>query len=262
MIILMLFFNFLELKVESQRIFRKELVVTFLSSFILMPLITYYGLSFGLDTPYRIGLLLVACAPAGIMGNVLIQYVERGDASLAFNNLLFTTFSAILCVPLLLKLFLGKTISIKIQPIFIQVAILVIIPFITARMANFLFKERLLQGIKKASRVVMPVLFFFTLLITIGVSSGDLKWERSLLHLTLATLGIYVLHAGIGFGVGNWIGGKKIRNTLTFISSSRNCNFAIAIAILNFTPLVTIPIVIASIFHHVTNAFWLWLLRE
>lgn len=262
MIALMLFFNFLDLKIDHRRIFRKEMAVTFLFSFVVMPLITYYGLSFGIEAPYRIGLLLVACAPAGIMGIILIRYVKSSDASLAFNNLLFTTFGAILCVPVLLKLFVGRTIIIEIRPIIVQTTLLVILPFLAARAVNLLLTEKLLQGIRKSSGFALPLLVFFTVMIAIGSTSDELIWDLGLVHVTLSTLGIYLLHAGLGFWAGNLIGGKELRNTMTFISSSRNCNFALAIAILNFPALVTIPIVIASIFHHTMNAFWLWVLRE
>jgi predicted Na+-dependent transporter len=196
------------------------------------------------------------------MGIILIQYVGYSDVSLAFNNLFFSTFSSILFIPLLLKLLVGKTIVIEIRPIIIQAALLVILPFLATRLTICFFQEKLLQGIRKASPFAVPILVFFTILITFGNASGGLKWDLRLFLLSLSTLGIYLLHAGLGFWTGNLIGGKELRNTLMFISSSRNCHFVLAIAVMNFPPLVTIPIIIASIFHHITNAFWLWVLRE
>ncbi len=262
LIILILFFNFLDLKVDPRQIIRKELLITFLLSFIAMPLMTYYGLAAGFAEPFRIGLLLVACAPAGIMGIILIQYIGHGDVELAFSNLLFSTFCAVLCIPLLLKLLLGKSIVVEIRPIIMQTALLVILPFLATRLAVHVFPERIQLRIKAASRLMVPLLVFFTLWITFGSASGELKWKLDLLLLSLTTLGVYLLHAGLGLLLGNMIGGKEIRNTLTFISSSRNCHFILAIAVMNFPPLVAVPIIIASLFHHVTNAFWLWALRR
>ena len=151
MIALMLFFNFLDLKIEPRRIFRKELAVTFGLSFVIMPLITYFGLAVGIEAPYRIGLLLVACAPSGIMGIILIRYVGSSDAGLAFNNLLFTTFAAVLCVPFLLKLFVAQSIVIEIRPIIVQTSLLVIIPFLATRAANRLLRQKHRGAIRKAS---------------------------------------------------------------------------------------------------------------
>ena len=68
--------------------------------------------------------------------------------------------------------------------------------------------------------------------------------------------------AGWGFWIGNLIGGKELRNTLTFISSSRNLQIVLAVVILNFSPLATVPIIIATIFHNIMNAFWLWALQK
>lgn len=261
MILLVLFLNFLDLKIEPHRLLRKELLITFFLSFVIMPCIAYYGLSIRFQPSYRMGLLLVACPPSGIMGIVLIRYLTYRDYNLAFSNLLFTTFSWILLMPIVLKLIIGQRVSVDIRHIIMQTSTLVILPFVATRLINRYLPDRHLELIKKSPKYLMPILIFFILSTSIGSASGELKWDLTLVELFITVLGIYFLHACLGCFAGNLLGKKELRNTLTFISSSRNCQIVLAIAILNFSPLTVVPIIIAIICHHMTNAFWLWMLQ-
>lgn len=262
MILLMLFLNFLDLKIEPHRLLRKELLITFFLSIVIMPSITYYILSIGFEPSYRMGLLLVACSPSGVMGIILIHYITYRDYNLVFSNLLFSTFGSILFIPIILKLILGQTFLIEFRPIIVQTAALVIIPFLATRLVNRFFPDKQLQLINKIPKFVVPFLMFLIISTSIGSAASQLKWDLTLLRLSVSVLGIYLLHAGLGYFAGSLIGKKELRNTLTFISSSRNCQIVLALAILNFSPLTTVPIIIAIIFHHITNAFWLWMLQK
>jgi bile acid:Na+ symporter, BASS family len=261
MILLVLFLNFLDLKIEPHRLLRKELLITFFLSFVIMPCIAYYGLSVRFRPSYRMGLLLVACPPSGIMGIVLIRYLTYKDYNLAFSNLLFTMVSWILLMPIVLKLIIGRTVSIDIHHIIIQTSTLVVLPFLATRLINRFLPDKHLELIKKSPKYLMPILIFFILSTSIGSASGELKWDLTLMELSMTVFGIYFLHACLGCLAGSLLGKKELRNTLTLISSSRNCQIILAIAVLNFSPLTVVPIIIAIIFHHVMNAFWLWMLK-
>ena len=262
MIACMLFFNFLDVKIDPLKLLRKELLITFLLSFVFMPLVTYYGLSLGFESPYRIGLLLTVCAPAGIMGTILLRYLEHKDYPLAFSNLLFSTFGSILFIPLILKLLIGRYVTVAVQPLIAQTALLIILPFLATRMGNRFIPEKPLRWLKKSASISISVLVFMIISSSIGSASGEIKWDLTLWRLSLTVLAIYVLQGGLGYWVGNLLGGKVLRNTLTLISSSRNIQIILAVAVLNFSSLTVVPIVIATIFHHSMNAFWLWLLQK
>ena len=262
MIIFMLFFNFLDVKINPSGLFRKELLITFFLSFVFMPLITYYGLSVGFEPPYRIGLLLIACAPSGIMGIILIRYMKYKDYPLAFSNLLFSTFGSILFIPIILKLLIDQRVAVEVRPLMGQTALLIILPFLATRIAGRFLPEKPLRWIKKTATILIPALVFMTISTSIGSASGELKWDLTLLRLSLTVLIVYLLQGGLGFWVGNLISGRVLRNTLTFISSSRNLQIVLAVAIWNFSPLAAVPIIIATVCHHLTNAFWLWVLQR
>jgi predicted Na+-dependent transporter len=258
----MLFLNFLDLKIAYNRLLRKELLITFFLSIVVMPFVTYYVLSIGLDTSYRLGLLLVATSPSGIMGIVFIKYITYRDYNLAFSNLIFSTFASILYIPIILKLIIGETFLIETRPLMVQTATLIILPFLSTRIIIWYFPEKKLQVIKRIAKYMIPFMIFIIVSSSIGSAVGQLEWDLAFLRLIVSVICVYLLHAGLGYFAGSLTGKKEIRNTLTFISSSRNCQIVLALAILNFSPLTLMPIIIAIIFHHITNAFWLWMLER
>jgi predicted Na+-dependent transporter len=258
----MLFLNFLDLKITYNRLLRKELLITFFLSIVVMPTITYYVLSIGLETSYRLGLLLVSTSPSGIMGIIFIKYITYRDYNLAFSNLIFSTFCSIIYIPIILKLTIGQTLLIETRPLIIQTATLIILPFLSTRIIIRFFPEKQLQLIKKIANYMIPLMIFLIVSSSIGSAADQLKWDLAFLRLTVSVISIYLLHASLGYFAGSLIGKKEIKNTLTFISSSRNCQIVLALAILNFSPLTLMPIIIAIIFHHITNAFWLWMLES
>lgn len=258
----LLFFNFLDLKIKFRLFLRKELFFTFFLSVIVMPTFTYYLLSYRFEFSFRVGLLLVACAPSGIMSVLLINYLNSKDIDLALSNLLFTTFGSILFIPFILKYMLGKTVVIEIRPIILQTAILIIIPFLGTRVINVFPSHLIFLFIRKISNYISPIIVFFIILISIGSSTINLTYDIKYFSLFLSVFGIYLFQSTLAFSLGCLLKNKAIRNTLTLISSSRNCQIILSIAILNFSPSVTIPIIIAIILHHVMNSFWLFVLQD
>ena len=258
----MLFFNFLDVKIDPLNIFRKELLITSALSFVFMPLVTHYGLSPGFESAYRIGLLLSACAPSGIMGTILLRYLKHKDYELAFGNLLFSMFGSILFIPLILKLLVGGYIKVAVKPLIAKIALLIILPFMATRLANRFIREQPLRWIKKSAAISIPALAFLIISSSIGSVADEIQWDLSLWRLSLTVLVIFLLQGGLGYWIGKVLGGRALRNTLTFASSSRNLQLVLAIAVWNFSSLSVVPIIIATILHHSMNAFWLWLLQR
>jgi predicted Na+-dependent transporter len=196
------------------------------------------------------------------MGIILIKYITHKDADLAFSNLILSTLASILFIPIILKIFIGKTIIIEVGPIMVQTAMLIILPYLLSRFFIRLFSDEHLQLIKKISNLFIPFLIFIIISSSIGSAASKLKWDLAFLRLSASVLGIYILHACLAYLAGSLMGKNELKNTLTLISSSRNCQIVLALAILNFSPLTLVPIIIAIIIHHITNAFWLWALKE
>jgi len=258
---IMLFCSFLDVKINFGRILRKELFISFFLSAVVMPVLGYYVISIQLSIPYRIGILLVSCAPTGISPLLLAKYIRDTDYDLVVSNFLFLTFAALLYIPFVLGIILKQTIEVSIQAIIGQTFALLLVPYAASRLVIHL--ESVLGSLfKTLANATLFASLFSIIAISIGVAWGQLNATYELLWISLPVLEVYLVHALLGFFAGWLVGGRSVRNTLTFICSSRNVQLVLGIGALNFSSATLLPIVIAILFHHVTNAFWLWIFRK
>lgn len=90
--------------------------------------------------------------------------------------------------------------------------------------------------------------------------ADQLNWNAESIWLTVIVLAIHLIHGGAGYVIGRIRKNDELKKTLPLIWSSRNIQLVFAIAVLNFHPLTYVPIIMGLFFHHLTNAFWLWIL--
>ncbi len=259
---LMLFLNFLDLEPEPGKLFRKELLVTVPLSALVMPVLVYYVLAAGMSAEYRIGLLLTAIAPSGILMLVLARFVKEKDYNLIISNFFATQFGLILYMPVILEWIVGTSVNISSLQIFYQVASLILIPYFLSLAAKKFMYINFAADAKKNSVYIIPILVFLIISSTVSGATKDIVWDSSLIGVALVALSIFLIHGGIAYFAGYLFGGKEIRNTMLLIASAKNIQLVLGIAVINFPPLVLIPMVLGIIMHHITNGFWLWLLRD
>ena len=264
MIGMILFFNFLDVKIHFRELYPKVLLFTFFLSAFVMPLFVYYFLSKGFEESYRIGLLLIACAPTGITTLVLGQYIKRSNYNLVINNFIFITFASMIYIPILLKLLLNEAVNFEILPfaIIVQMAVLVIIPYFASQTIVYFLQQRWLLWLKRISKGLTLLLLFGVIMISVGKIEDQLLWNAESLWLSLSIVAILFIQGGLGYGIGWLLKSNELINTLPFICSSKNIQLVFAIAVLNFSPLTYVPIIIGIFIHHLTNAFWLWVLGK
>ncbi len=262
MVGLVLFLNFLETELKWQRFFRGELLVTGSLSALFMPVLVYYVLSKGLDPGYRIGLLLTAMAPSGIMMFAISRFIPDKDYNLILSNFLFTTFGSILYIPFMVKWLVHTAVPIEIQRLFFQTAALVLIPYAASEFMKKVLSAHAAAIIKRYAQGVILIVVFVIACVSISAAAQELVWDQTLIKLALLVLSIFLLQGGTAYLVGLVLWDRSIRNTLAMIASSRNNHFVLGIAIMNFPPIVVVPCMLGIIFHHTTNAFWVWLFRK
>jgi predicted Na+-dependent transporter len=141
MIGVMLFFNFLDVKIQIRQSYFRVLFITLFLSAVAIPGFVYYILSVGFMDPYRIGLLLVACAPTGITTLILGRYIKGSNYQLVLNNFFFTTFASLFYIPIILRLVLSEAVKFDISPytLFGQMTLFVVLPYILSRTVVRLF---------------------------------------------------------------------------------------------------------------------------
>ena len=264
MIGVMLFFNFLDVKIQFRRSYPWVLLITLFLSAVAIPVFAYYILSVGFTAPYRIGLLLVACAPTGITTLILGRYIKGSNYNLVLSNFLFTTFGSMFYIPILLKFVLNETVKLETSPYTLlgQMALLVILPYILSQTIVHLLHQQWLIKHKIISKGFTLLLLFCIIVVSIGKVADQLAWHADSMRLAVLILAVYLIHGGLGYAIG-WVWGTaELKMTLPFICSSRNIQLVFAIAVLNFSPLTYVPIIMGLFFHHLTNAFWLWILGK
>ncbi|NIS60087.1 MAG: hypothetical protein GTO13_05100, partial [Proteobacteria bacterium] len=211
---------------------------------------------------YRIGLLLTAIAPSGIMMLAISRFVPNKDYNLILSNFLFTTFGSILYIPLMLQWLIGAEIQIKIAHLFFQTATLVLVPYVSSEIMKRALSGNGTAIMKKYTQGVILIAVFIIAGVSISAAAQELMWDRTLIRLALLALSIFLLQGGLAYLAGLLFWDKNIRNTLAMIASSRNNHFVLGIAVMNFPPIVVVPCMLGIIFHHTTNAFWVWLFRK
>ena len=262
MIGVMLFFNFLDVKIQFRRSYPWVILISLFLSAVAIPGLTYYILSVTFSEQYRTGLLLVACAPTGITTLVLGRYIKGCNYHLVLSNFFFITFGSVFYIPILLKFILNQAISLETSPYTLlgQMALLVLLPYLLSQTMVHLLHQQWLVRHKNISKGFTLILLFCIVAVSIGKVADQLTWNVDSMWLAITVLAIYLVHGGLGYAIG-WVWNKaELKKTLPFISSSRNIQMVFAIAVLNFPPLTYVPIIMGLFFHHLTNAFWLWIL--
>ncbi len=259
---LMLFFNFLDVKIQLRRSHPRVLLITLGLSAAVIPGFVYYVLGSGFAAPYRIGLLLVACAPTGITTLVLGRYIKGSNYHLILSNFLFTTFGSMFYIPALLQLVLDEAVKIGTSSFTLlgQMALLVLLPYLLSQIIVHRLHQQWLVRHKIISRGFTLLLLFGIIVASVGKVADQLEWRTDSIWLAVVVLVIYLVHGGLGYAIGWLWGNNELKMTLPFICSSRNIQLVFAIAVLNFSPLTYVPVIMGLFFHHLTNAFWLWIL--
>jgi len=224
---ILLYINFLEMHPVWRRFFRKELCVT-----------------------------------GGILMLIFSRFIPHKDYDLIISNFFTTQFGIILYFPLMAQYVLGAAIKIDTSHLFYQTAALVLIPYICGLLSRSVFSNRIVDQLKRIGNRSIPILVFLTIAISISLTTQEIDWSPELVRLSAIVFVIYMLQGSAACLAGTLLGDKSIRNTLALTASSRNTQLVLGLAVINFPPLVIVPLVLSVIFHHVTNVIWLWLFRK
>jgi predicted Na+-dependent transporter len=261
LILMMLYINFCDVKLNLKRTIRPVLLLPLAMTAVVMPLAAFFLTEGLFSEEYRIGLVLVAAAPTGIMTLVLSRFIRNPDMDLVFGNFMLSTFGAVVYLPILLGYLPYKYQHPNIRNFLLHTSFLVIIPYIVSRITVRILNDSAMKGFSRISKKLTWAIVFGIISVSVSKASKDVNFDMSLIGLFTVVFLIYSLAGGIVYMISQYIGHTENAATLAFISSSRNVQLTLAIAILNFPAITAVPIVFGIVAHHITNAFWLWVLR-
>lgn len=224
-------------------------VAGILGQFVIMPTAGWLVATIlDLDTPYAVGLILVACCPGGTASNV-VTYIARADVALSVVMTTCTTLAAVILTPLLTKLLAGRLVEVDAMGLFVSTLKVVVLPVAAGVAVN-----RWLPGVVRRVLPVAPLVSVITIALVcasvIGQNAAAVRAAGPRL------LGAVVLLHAIGFAVGwAWARvfgfGETVARTISIEVGMQNSGLGVVLAQKHFPaePLTAVPCAISSVVH-------------
>jgi len=235
----------------------------FVAQFLIMPTAGWLVATLcDLETPFAVGLILVACCPGGTASNV-VTYIARADVALSVLMTTCTTLGAVVLTPLLTKLLAGRLVEVDAWGLFLSTLQVVVLPVAAGVAIN-----RWLPGVVRTVMPVAPLVSVLTIALVcasiIGQNAAAVTASGPRLLLAVA-----LLHT-IGFGVGYLFArlfgyDRAVARTISIEVGMQNSGLGVVLAQKHFPaePLTAVPCAISSVVHSVIGSLlagW-WRLR-
>lgn len=239
----------------------RAVALGFVAQFTIMPLLGWaMGRLFALETPYAVGLILVACCPGGTASNV-VTFLARANIALSVVMTMCSTFAAVFMTPLLTSWLAGTLVRVDAWGLFLSTFQVVVLPVVLGVWINRL-APRAVQRAQLVLPLVSVVVIALICASIIGASSVAVK--SAAWRLLGAVFG---LHAG-GFALG-YLAARLLRfeqltaRTVSIEVGMQNSGLGVVLARKHFTdPLTAVPCAISSVFHSVIGSllagWWRW----
>jgi len=235
----------------------------FLAQFLIMPTAGWLVATLlGLETPFAVGLILVACCPGGTASNV-VTYIARADVALSVIMTTCTTLGAVVLTPLLTKLIAGRLVEVDAWGLFLSTLQVVVLPVAVGVAIN-----RFLPGVVRAVLPVAPLVSVITIALVCASIIG--QNAAAILASGPRLLAAVVLLHGLGFGVGYIFArlfgyDRTVSRTISIEVGMQNSGLGVVLAQKHFPtePLTAVPCAISSVVHSVIGSLlagW-WRLR-
>jgi BASS family bile acid:Na+ symporter len=239
----------------------RAVALGFLAQFSIMPALGWaMGRLFALETPFAVGLILVACCPGGTASNV-VTYLARANVCLSVVMTMCSTFAAVFMTPLLTSWLAGTLVNVDAWGLFRSTFQVVVLPVLLGLWIN-----RLTPNLVRRTQLALPLLSVIVIALIcasiIGGSSAAIKGAA--LRLIGA---VFCLHAG-GFALGYLVArltgwDRQVARTVSIEVGMQNSGLGVVLARKHFAdPLTAVPCAISSVFHSVIGSvlagWWRW----
>jgi bile acid:Na+ symporter, BASS family len=226
----------------------------FFAQFLIMPLAGWLvATTLELDTPFAVGLMLVACCPGGTASNV-VAYIARADVALSVVMTTCTTLGAVILTPLLTKLLAGRLVEVDAWGLFFSTLQVVVLP-VAAGVAINRWLPRVVRAVLPVAPLVSVITIALVCASIIGQNAAAVRASGPQLLLAVA-----LLHA-IGFGVGYLCArccgyDRIVARTISIEVGMQNSGLGVVLAQKHFPaePLTAVPCAISSVVHSVIGS--------
>ncbi len=239
----------------------KPVAIGFFAQFTIMPLLGWsIGLLLQLDTPFAVGLVLVACCPGGTASNI-VTFLARADLALSVIMTAVSTLAAVIMTPFLTQWLAGSRVPVDALGLLWSTMQVVVVPVIAGLMLNR-FCPKLVQPVLPVAPLVSALTVALICASIIGQSATAIRASAGVLLLA-----VFLLHAGgftLGYLVARLLGqAVTVARTVSIEVGMQNSGLGVVLARRHFAdPLTAVPCAISSVFHSVIGSllagWWRW----
>lgn len=243
----------------------KAVAMGFAAQFTIMPFLGW-GIAhlLQLETPFAVGLILVACCPGGTASNI-VTFLARADVALSVVMTAVSTLAAVVMTPFLTQALAGSRVSVDAWGLLHSTLHVVILPVLCGVAINRFFPQ-----VVRPILPVAPLVSALTVALicasimaqsaeAIRASAGSLLLAVGLLHAGGFLLG-YLVARATGFSI-------EIARTISIEVGMQNSGLGVVLARRHFAdPLTAVPCAISSVMHSVMGSmlagWWRWRDRQ
>ena len=220
--------------------------------FILMPLFAWQLSSVAeLGIALTTGMLLVGSVPGGTASNV-ICYLSRGDVALSITLTAISTCLAVIVTPLLIYVYLHKTIEIPLQNMIVSIFYIVLLPVGLGVIFNR-YASIVVKPVQKYGPDISITFICFIIAIIVALNHDNLSTVSYLLFLLVLAHNLLGLLTGY-LAAALFTSDRRIRKTIAIEVGMQNSGLAVTLAVKFFSASAALPGAIFSILHNVSGS--------
>lgn len=224
------------------------------AQFLVMPLAGWLvAMTAGLETPFAVGVMLVAACPGGTASNV-VTFLARADVALSVLMTTCSTLGAVVLTPLLVKLLAGRLVEVDALGLLLSTLQVVVLP-VAAGVAINRCLPRVVQAVQPVAPLVSVVMIALVCASIVGQNAAAIR--TSGLRLLAAVAAVHALGFGVGYLFARAVGfGRPVSRTISIEVGMQNSGLGVVLAQKHFSaePLTAVPCAISSVVHSVMGS--------
>ncbi len=232
------------------------------AQFLIMPTAGWaIATGLGLERPFAVGLILVACCPGGTASNV-VSFIARADVALSVVMTTCSTLAAVVLTPLLTALLAGRLVEVDTWGLFLSTLQVVILPVAVGVALN--------RFLPRAVASVLPIAPLVSVLVIALICGSIIAQNAAAVReagsrLLVAIVLLHVAGFGVGYLFARLVGyPTQIARTISIETGMQNSGLGVVLAQKHFAaePLTAVPGAISALTHSVIGsmlaAWWRW----
>tara|TARA_B100000989_G_scaffold296802_1_gene280840 strand:- start:135 stop:1025 length:891 start_codon:yes stop_codon:yes gene_type:complete len=238
----------------------KWMITGLVLQFTIMPTASFFlAKLFGFSEELLIGFVVLGCCPGGTASNV-IAYLSKAHLPLSISLTIASTFLSVFLTPLLVFVLIKEIIDFNILALIKSTFWIVIFPLIDGIIIRRIFTKKvgvLIKFFPKFSELMIALIIG----IIFSVSSDLFK------EITITFLLAIIIHNLIGLLLGYYISQyfkfpNDVKKTISIEVGMQNSGLGIALTLIHFGKLASLPSAIFSLWHNLAGLFLIFLWKK